>query len=205
MQRAIAPYKFLVECKSPSIAIHSGLNQDDRIARYKLGMRKDDQQIFIETPEKKQVMMLSGTVASETRVLRKKLMQDPHEIRVDDIPCAFVSWSKVPLDNKMPPLKLEEALSDACVELLNIMGDTSTRVYSTLVCEQELLIVDREQFNKRPVFISTGHTIQGAMPPQRPGTGRPLFQHNSTPGSSLSPGYRDSIVAPRHSRDYASQ
>merc|ERR1712151_139057 len=50
----------------------------------KLDMRKDVQQIFIETPKKKQVMMFSATMTSETRTLCKKFMQDPHEIRVDE-------------------------------------------------------------------------------------------------------------------------
>ena len=72
VQVPIALDKFLVECDFPSIAFHPGPNQDERIARYKLGMRKDDQQTFIETPEKKQVMMLSATMTSETRVLCKK-------------------------------------------------------------------------------------------------------------------------------------
>merc|ERR1712085_26188 len=35
VQRAIALDKLLVECNFPSIAIHSGLKQEDRIARYK--------------------------------------------------------------------------------------------------------------------------------------------------------------------------
>jgi len=35
VQRATALDKLLVECNFPSIAIHSGLNQEDRIARYK--------------------------------------------------------------------------------------------------------------------------------------------------------------------------
>jgi len=50
----------------------------------KLDMRKDVQQIFIETPKKKQVMMFSATMTPETRVLCKKFMQDPHEIRVNE-------------------------------------------------------------------------------------------------------------------------
>jgi len=50
----------------------------------KLDMRKDVQQIFIETPKKKQVMMFSATMTTETRALCKKFMQDPHEIRVDE-------------------------------------------------------------------------------------------------------------------------
>jgi len=50
----------------------------------KLDMRRDVQQIFVETPKKKQVMMFSATMSSETRALCKKFMQDPHEIRVDE-------------------------------------------------------------------------------------------------------------------------
>merc|ERR1711957_420343 len=49
----------------------------------KLDMRKDVQQIFMETPKKKQVMMFSATMTAETRGLCKKFMQDPHEISVD--------------------------------------------------------------------------------------------------------------------------
>merc|ERR1712060_692162 len=50
----------------------------------KLDMRKDIQQIFVETPKKKQVMMFSATMTADTRALCKKFMQDPHEIRVDE-------------------------------------------------------------------------------------------------------------------------
>merc|ERR1712188_164011 len=50
----------------------------------KLDMRKDIQQIFVETPKKKQVMMFSATMTKETRELCKKFMQDPHEISVDE-------------------------------------------------------------------------------------------------------------------------
>merc|ERR1711904_243716 len=49
----------------------------------KLDMRKDIQQIFVETPKKKQGMMFSATMTKETRELCKKFMQDPHEISVD--------------------------------------------------------------------------------------------------------------------------
>merc|ERR1712060_801318 len=48
----------------------------------KLDMRKDIQQIFVQTPKKKQVMMYSATFTSETRDLCKKFMTDPHEITV---------------------------------------------------------------------------------------------------------------------------
>merc|ERR1712139_197113 len=48
----------------------------------KLDMRKDIQQIFVETPKKKQVMMFTATLSKETRELCKKFMH-PHEISVD--------------------------------------------------------------------------------------------------------------------------
>jgi len=47
-------------------------------------MRKDIQQIFVETPRKKQVMMFSATMSSDTRQLCKKFMSVPHEISVDE-------------------------------------------------------------------------------------------------------------------------
>mmetsp|Transcript_3190 Transcript_3190/g.5702 ORF Transcript_3190/g.5702 Transcript_3190/m.5702 type:complete len:596 (+) Transcript_3190:48-1835(+) len=50
----------------------------------KLDMRKDIQQIFMETPKKKQVMMFSATMTSDTRAICKKFMSDPHEISVDE-------------------------------------------------------------------------------------------------------------------------
>merc|ERR1712186_312779 len=50
----------------------------------KIDMRKGIQQIFIETPKKKQVMMFSATMSSDVRAICKKFMQDPHEIRVDE-------------------------------------------------------------------------------------------------------------------------
>lgn len=50
----------------------------------KLDMRADIQNIFQQTPHKKQVMMFSATLSKEIRPVCKKFMQDPHEIYVDD-------------------------------------------------------------------------------------------------------------------------
>merc|ERR1712125_42318 len=50
----------------------------------KLDMRRDVQQIFVETPKKRQVMMFSATMTADSRTLCKKFMSDPHEIRVDE-------------------------------------------------------------------------------------------------------------------------
>jgi len=50
----------------------------------KLDMRRDIQQIFLETPKKKQVMMYSATMTTDIRAVCKKFMSDPHEISVDE-------------------------------------------------------------------------------------------------------------------------
>merc|ERR1711971_146254 len=50
----------------------------------KLDMRRDIQQIFLETPKKKQVMMYSATMTPDIRAVCKKFMADPHEISVDE-------------------------------------------------------------------------------------------------------------------------
>ena len=47
-------------------------------------MRKDARQIFIETPKRKQGMMFSTTMTSETRGLSRQFFSDPHEFRVDE-------------------------------------------------------------------------------------------------------------------------
>merc|ERR1712113_407574 len=61
---------------------HFVLDECDKCLE-KLDMRKDIQQIFMDTPKKKQVTMFSATMSKETRELCKKFMQDPHEISVD--------------------------------------------------------------------------------------------------------------------------
>merc|ERR1719281_2130314 len=101
---AIAKDKEMLKDTKPQILIGTpgrllGLSRDgdlkmDKLTQFvldecdkcldKLDMRKDIQQIFIETPKKKQVMMFSATMTSETRTLCKKFMQKPHEISVDE-------------------------------------------------------------------------------------------------------------------------
>merc|ERR1711945_3353 len=54
------------------------------IAKDKEMLKDNCPHILIETPKKKQVMMFSATMTTETRALCKKFMQDPHEIRVDE-------------------------------------------------------------------------------------------------------------------------
>merc|ERR1712190_541506 len=85
----IAKDKEMLKDSCPHVLIGTpgrvlGLSRDGDLKLDKLDMRKDIQQILIETPKKKQVMMFSATMTAETRGLCKKFMADPHEIRVDE-------------------------------------------------------------------------------------------------------------------------
>jgi len=62
---------------------HFVLDECDKCLE-KLDMRKDVQEIFTQTPRKKQVMMFSATMSKEIREVCRKFMQSPVEVFVDD-------------------------------------------------------------------------------------------------------------------------
>ncbi|MBS1887805.1 MAG: glutamine synthetase III [Actinobacteria bacterium] len=83
------------------------------------------------------------------------------------IPTAFASWTGEALDAKIPLLRSMDALSQAAVKALRLLGDTeSERVFSTVGPEQEYFLIDEQYFFERPDLISTGRTLFGAKPPK---------------------------------------
>ncbi len=48
-----------------------------------IGIRKDVQAIFVETPHQKQVMMFSATMSKEVKGIAKKFMQNAFEVFID--------------------------------------------------------------------------------------------------------------------------
>mmetsp|Transcript_12531 Transcript_12531/g.35401 ORF Transcript_12531/g.35401 Transcript_12531/m.35401 type:complete len:422 (+) Transcript_12531:91-1356(+) len=62
---------------------HFVMDECDKMLE-KLDMRQDVQQIFLQTPHNKQVMMFSATLAKEIRPVCKKFCQNAMEIYVDD-------------------------------------------------------------------------------------------------------------------------
>merc|ERR1711970_1675800 len=62
---------------------HFVLDECDKMLD-QLDMRRDVQDIFRATPHEKQVMMFSATLSKECRGVRKKFMQDPLEVFIDD-------------------------------------------------------------------------------------------------------------------------
>ena len=83
------------------------------------------------------------------------------------IPTAFASWTGEALDAKIPLLRSMDALSQAAVKALRLLGDEETdRVFTTVGPEQEYFLIDEQYFFERPDLISTGRTLFGSKPPK---------------------------------------
>jgi glutamine synthetase len=79
------------------------------------------------------------------------------------VPSVFVSYHGESLDHKTPVLRALEALNDRAVAFLKLLGDVDVRsVTSTLGCEQEYFLVDRDHWAARPDLVMAGRTLLGA-------------------------------------------
>lgn len=84
------------------------------------------------------------------------------------IPTAFVSWTGVALDTKVPLLRSMEAVSDQAMRILRIFGTATgvTRVLATAGCEQEYFLIDRAHYCAREDLLACDRTLFGAKPPK---------------------------------------
>ncbi|MCA0270067.1 MAG: glutamine synthetase III [Bacteroidetes bacterium] len=83
------------------------------------------------------------------------------------IPTAFASWTGEALDHKIPLLRSMEAVNKAAIRVLRLFGDTaSTKVTSTIGCEQEYFLIDEAFYRDRLDLMLTGRTLFGAKPPR---------------------------------------
>ena len=83
------------------------------------------------------------------------------------IPTAFVSWTGEALDQKTPLLRSIDAVSKHALRVVKLLGDSkATNVISTLGCEQEYFLVDRELVRERLDLLICGRTLIGAQPPK---------------------------------------
>lgn len=97
------------------------------------------------------------------------------------IPTAFCSYTGEALDTKTPLLRSMDAISDAGLRLLRILGDTkSARLTTTVGAEQEYFLVDKELYDRRKDLIYTGRTLLGAPAPK----GQELEDHYFGPINS---------------------
>jgi glutamine synthetase len=84
------------------------------------------------------------------------------------IPTAFVSWTGAALDQKTPLLRSMDALSEQALRVLKWFGTAEgvRRVYTTLGCEQEYFLIDRNFYYARPDLVTCERTLFGAKPPK---------------------------------------
>jgi len=83
------------------------------------------------------------------------------------IPTAFASWTGEALDTKIPLLRSMEALSNAALKALALLGEKdATRVFTTVGPEQEYFLIDEQYYFERPDLVTTGRTLFGAKPPK---------------------------------------
>ena len=83
------------------------------------------------------------------------------------IPTAFCSYGGEALDKKTPLLRSMEALSEAAVKVLNLLGNTAvTHVDTTVGSEQEYFLIDKDLYKKRKDLLLTGRTLMGASAPK---------------------------------------
>ncbi len=83
------------------------------------------------------------------------------------IPTAFCSYGGEALDKKTPLLRSMEALSDAAVKVLHLLGDTDvTHVDTTVGSEQEYFLIEKDLYKKRKDLVLTGRTLMGAPAPK---------------------------------------
>ncbi len=91
------------------------------------------------------------------------------------VPTVFVSWTGEALDKKTPLLRSIQAVSEQAVRMLRIFKSDrpATQVISTLGCEQEYFLVDRELARQRHDLAICGRTLIGDAPPR----GQQLHDH----------------------------
>lgn len=83
------------------------------------------------------------------------------------IPTAFCSYAGHALDKKTPLLRSMEAINKQGMRILKLFGNEDVHLIKTTVgCEQEYFLVDKEYYRERKDLIYTGRTLFGAPSPK---------------------------------------
>ena len=81
------------------------------------------------------------------------------------IPTAFCSYTGEALDEKTPLMRAGEALQREAVKVAHLLGHPDVkRVHTTVGCEQEYFLIDKQFFVQRPDLVNAGRTLFGAPP-----------------------------------------
>lgn len=97
------------------------------------------------------------------------------------IPSVLVSYYGAALDEKTPLLRANAALDKHASRLLQHLGiDASSGVQTNIGLEQEIFLIPREEFYRRPDLQMTGRTVIGKDAPR----GQEMCDHYMAPLSS---------------------
>ena len=97
------------------------------------------------------------------------------------IPSVFVSYYGAALDEKTPLLRANAAIDKHGTRLLNTLGlDTSSGIVTNIGLEQEIFLIPREEFYRRPDLQLVGRTLTGKNAPR----GQEMCDHYMAPLSS---------------------
>lgn len=97
------------------------------------------------------------------------------------IPSVFVSYYGKALDEKTPLLRANAALDKQGSRLLGKLGlDVSSGLQANIGLEQEIFLIPREQYYRRPDLQLTGRTVIGRQAPR----GQEMCDHYMAPLSS---------------------
>lgn len=97
------------------------------------------------------------------------------------IPSAFVSYYGAALDEKTPLLRANAAIDKEGSRLFSLLGlDCSSGIQTNIGLEQEIFLIPRDQYYRRPDLQFTGRTIMGKNAPR----GQEMCDHYMAPLSS---------------------
>lgn len=97
------------------------------------------------------------------------------------IPSALVSYYGAALDEKTPLLRANAALDKNASRLFGHLGlDVSSGIQANIGLEQEIFLIPREEYYRRPDLQLTGRTIIGKVAPR----GQEMCDHYMAPLSS---------------------
>mmetsp|Transcript_26999 Transcript_26999/g.65593 ORF Transcript_26999/g.65593 Transcript_26999/m.65593 type:complete len:706 (-) Transcript_26999:270-2387(-) len=99
------------------------------------------------------------------------------------IPACFVTYYGHALDEKTPLLRSVDALNREGTRLLSLMGWDVPGLQSNIGLEQEIFLIPREEFIRRPDLQLTGRTVIGKDAPR----GQEMCDHYMAPPSTTSP------------------
>ena len=99
------------------------------------------------------------------------------------IPACLTSFDGYALDEKTPLLRSADALSKEGSRLLKHLGFPTEKVVAKIGLEQEMFLISREAYMKRPDLQLTGRTVIGKQPPR----GQEMCDHYMAPPNLASP------------------